>query len=91
VIKQAPTLIENEDRWILPFQGITATQIPGRLAFELNLDDHKHDACRGSACHRWAKASPRPRPPWFGQCCGRITSYSAVQFLFPRPAAIARS
>jgi len=60
VTDQPPALTEHEDRWILPFRGLTVTQIQVDLAFGLNLDDRGAVRISSTATLGWVDVATRP-------------------------------
>jgi hypothetical protein len=60
VTDQAPVLTEHEDRWILPFRGLTVTQVPVDFAFGLNLDDRGAVRLSSTAILGWVDVVARP-------------------------------
>ena len=54
-----PTLVERDDRWILPFRGTAVTQVQVDAAFGLILDDVGAVRINGTATLGWADAGSR--------------------------------
>jgi hypothetical protein len=55
-----PALTEQEDRWILPFRGLSVTQIQVDFAFGLNFDDVGAVRISNAATLGWVQAADKP-------------------------------
>lgn len=60
MIEGVPVLVEHDDRWILPFRGLTVTQIQIDFAFGLNLDGQGAVRISHTATLGWVNIAERP-------------------------------
>ncbi len=55
-----PSLVERDDRWILPFRGLTVTQVEADSAFGLVLDDEGAVRISSTATLGWVNVMAKP-------------------------------
>ncbi|WP_203694382.1 DUF6188 family protein [Catellatospora coxensis] len=60
MIDRVPALTEHDDRWVLPFRGLTVTQIQIDFAFGLNLDDQGAVRISNTATLGWVNIAAHP-------------------------------
>jgi hypothetical protein len=55
-----PSLVERDDRWILPFRGLMVTQVQVDYAFGLVLDDKGAVRVSNTATLGWVNVGAKP-------------------------------
>ena len=55
-----PALVEHRDRWVLPFRGLTVTQVQVDFSFGLSFDDQGAVQISNAATLGWVNVGLRP-------------------------------